>query len=419
MITPGKFRYLPAMSPTVPMSILNHIGYEKARKLFWWDEKGFFKNPNLLISAFYGWKMQKSHGRSNRKDLYIPDGCEVFGDSGGYQSKTSGDIITNEQILDWYEDNCDFGFVQDFPLKYIKLKDDIANKKVIMDGFEVTKKMADFQAESNEDFLKRKLTRCKMYNILHGDSLKQLDYWFDTCKNDKMYGWAISTGALDISKITFILAYIYSKGVRKNVHMFGVSRFDMIPVIAHASKYIENITFDSSSWAIGSMYRVYVNPFDIRGKFFIGYKSGEKYTTLPCSCPVCSSITNIKAIYANTGLAGHLISLHNLYHALQFVDRFRSLLQVKEDFNKAVKGMFGDEPLDCIKYFDEAAVDFHKANTKHYRMWTEYNGLFESQQIQTFGQDTLLNELYPEEVKEKKSKKKKKEKEEVDMMEEL
>jgi hypothetical protein len=401
------FKYLPAISPSTVSSLINKIGWEKTSKCTWWDKNGFFQYTDLLISAFYGMQFQKRRKESNRKSLHIPDNILLWGDSGGFQSRELGKCVPNEEILDWYEDNCDFGFVQDYPEKYLKLRQDIKDKKFDLSGSEIMKRMAEYQAESNVDFIKRKLTKCKIYNILHGTSLSQMDNWFETVKNDKMYGWALGVGSGDPWAVAMLLAFVYSKGVRKNVHLFGTSGFDVIPVVAEASKYIDNITFDSSSWAIGSIYRWYFLPIDPRKKIRMGDISGGRYDSLPCDCPVCSSIKDVSKIYTNNSIAGHLLSLHNLFQALKFVDMFRKLRQVPNDFRMFANTLFGERIITVFDYLNEAMVNFPKANSKYLSMRQNYKSLFETDQAQVYKQDSILQELFPgEDVSGRKKKKK-------------
>ena len=401
----GNFTYYPATSPANIQNCMNKAG-DKVTKMFWWHKEGWFKYNYLLISAHYGLDLEKSKkmDTSCREAFLVPDSAKVFGDSGGFQAWTLGKIIPNQVIIDWYEKNCDYGFIQDFPEKFINMRNQMKAGKIHIDSKEVYKRMAEYQAESNVEFLKAKLSKCKLYNILHGDSLEQMDYWFETVKNDKMFGWGVPVRPPDPFKTAFLLAFFHSKGIKENVHLLGCSGYDAIPVIAYASKWISNITFDSSSWAGGSMYRAYSNPLNIRQKFALGDKAVSKYEKLPCDCPVCSKITNTKAIYEGTGIAGNILSLHNLYWLLWFIERIKDLTQVPSDFKEMIKTSFSKDVLHSMDYLEMAMKDFSGANIKYRSMLNDRRSLLET--TEKYEESGMISDLYPE--PEKKSKKKKK-----------
>lgn len=396
----GNFTYIPAVSPATFRSCVKKIGLDKAKKMFWWLPEGFFQHKCLLISAFYGMKMDRVLKHPIRKELYVPKSIDVWGDSGGFQARELGEIITNETVLDWYENNCDYAFVQDYPEKFIKLRKQLKNHEIDLGEDDLHKKMAEFQAESNVDFIKAKLTKCKIYNILHGRNLDQIENWFDTTKNDKMYGWAFSI-SVDIFSVAFVLAYLYNKGIKKNIHVFGCSGLDVIPIIAYASKWIENITFDSSSWSIGARYKKFFNPLNIRGRVWIGNNSTSKYSKLPCNCPVCSNITNASLMYKGNAISSMLLSLHNLYYMLWYTDRLRDFMQVETDYRDIVKFEFNEEVNHALDYLDLAMVDFAKANRKFGDRLDHKKNLFHTVEKYEQGSfEHLFGESQKEEIKE-------------------
>lgn len=400
----GNCTYLPALSPSVFKDHLSNMDFDKARKLLWWDDEGFIKHKSLLISAYYGMGGKNKEATQTRKLLHVPEDGKLYGDSGGFQSFRLGKIITNKTIFDWYETNCDYGFVQDFPEEFLKMKADIKNKGLDIGENETFKRMGEMQFESNKEFLKQKFTKCKIYNILHGRNLEQMDQWFKTVHNDKFYGWSTAIKPPDVFRVAFALMFLHSRGIKKNIHVLGCSGFDVIPLIIYATKYIDNITFDSTSWSMGSIYRWYFLPMDLRKKVRIGDVSGGRYTKLPCGCPVCRSIKNTELMYSNKSVVGTLISLHNLYLMLEYIKRLKGLMQVEADFKAFSASSFDKEVSAALEYIDMAAVDFDKANRKFMGHLNMKRSLFETRQGHE--QLSIMDELYPEEDKPKKKKKK-------------
>jgi len=314
-----------------------------------------------------------------RDFMNISPDVEVWGDSGGYQSSSLGEFIPIEKILNWYERNCNYGFIQDFPGEFLKLEG--GDQDWV--SFDEFKKSADATAKSNESFAAYKSGggKCKIYNIQHGRNLDQMEYWYSAVKNDIFDGWSIGTKPTNSYMVSFGLAYMYSKGVRKNVHVFAASGNDVLPLLVWVSNYIDHLTTDSTSYAIGNRFHRYFNPLDIRQKLLIGGGSIEKYKQLPCDCPVCMSVKKIDALYAPTAIAGTMISLHNLFHMNQYVNLLRLLAQNKADFMEYVASSCSDETKVGIEYFEYAVkYGFDKANERYMHLLDSKHNLFENEQ---------------------------------------
>jgi hypothetical protein len=117
-----------------------------------------------------------------------------------------------------------------------------------------------------------------------------------------------------------------------------------------------SVSYDSSSYNIGSIYRTYYLPFD----FGPHLSFGEKYKThnphikkLPCDCPVCRTITSIEELNTGDIYAGTLISLHNLYQYKYFNDILNSLVVDKELFiDYITKINISEKTLKSIEFID-------------------------------------------------------------------
>lgn len=403
-----KSYYVPATMPGIHLNQLKHLD-EKAFKMWWWKQQGFFQYNKLLISVFYCMyeKAKLGPNRRIRKELGIPDDVKLYGDSGGFQSQTLGKVVPNEDILEWYENNCDYGFIQDFPIEYVKLRQQ--GVRTEWNDKDILKLSAEFQAKSNQQFLKAKLTKCKLYNVLHGENVQQMEHWFNTVKNDEMYGWASGQKPTEAFRIAFKLAYFYHKGIRKNIHIFAASGSTSIPILVYAAKYMKNITYDSSSWAVGDMYRSFINPLDLSSKITIGEISKGRYTKMPCTCPVCKSIKNVDNMYDGKAISSNMISLHNLWWMLWYVDMWKAQLEVEYDFRNTAKRLVGDSLVHCLDYFDLAIKDFDRANSKYWDQINIKRGLFRDEQTNQSLGETGKFDLFKElDAKVEEGKKKKK-----------
>lgn len=411
----GNCTYIPATMPGIHLNQFKQLE-KKAKRMWWWREEGFFQHSHLLISVYYGMygKLKNGPTKNIRKNLGFPEDKILFGDSGGFQSQTLGKVVPNEDIFEWYENNCDYGFVQDFPQKYVEMARTGVRRE--WNDKDFLKRSAEFQAESNQEFLRQKFTKCKLYNVLHGENVQQMDFWFDTVKNDKMFGWASGQKPTEPFRIAFKLAYFYKKGIKKNIHIFAASGSTTIPLMVYATKYFDNITFDSSSWAVGDMYRSFINPMALGTKITIGDISSARYTKLPCSCPVCINIKNTRMMYDGKAISSNLISLHNLYWMLWTVDRWKELLGVEKDFKSTVYHTCSQEVTHAIEYLDEAIKDFEGANAKYWNQLNNKRGLFsdEEQRVDAGEEGTI--DIFQQQEDEKKPKKKgKKEKKEKEV----
>lgn len=316
-IIPGVL-YIPAFFPSVFVSILKKYG-QKAEQFLWWSKESFFYYPYFLVSAFYG--VDKFF--DFRKHFLVSEDVFVMGDSGGYQAMTCNKVINPEDSINWLCNNCNVGFVLDYPGESVS----IGGRKMIWGSVEEFKYAAYKTLENNQIFQEKRTGSMLIYNILHGRNLSQLNFWFDVVNQVQFEGWAIGMKPPSPFRMIFGAMFLYSKGVKKNVHFLGCSGIDFIPLLSYLSRYIENLTFDSSSFAIGSKYRSFLI-YDLRMNIFLGEKAGDNiYNVLPCDCPVCLKIKDVSKLYT-TPVAGNILSLHNLYQMLRYVNMLNALTKV-------------------------------------------------------------------------------------------
>ena len=328
----SKAEYVPAQGEQLSSVYKRGLSYN-GKDMKYWNDTSHFKHNILLQSCFYGIE-GVTKGENFREILKIPKDVTVIGDSGGFQIasfKKRGDVcnLTPIKSLRWQEANCDIGMNLDIPPNL----DGTPNYKDFLKALdESVKNFTLFEKE-------RKNYDMQLLNVLHGETIPLQDIWYNKVKDFKFDGWAIGMKPpFDPMIQAMGFMYLYEKGEFnkpscKHIHFFGTSGKHVCPTLVYAaSKVKQRVTYDSSSYNIGSIYRTYYLPFDLGPSLSFGDKfkteNGE-LKRLPCSCPVCKSIGDIKELNTKDIYAGTLISLHNMYQYIQYNEVLNSLVDEK------------------------------------------------------------------------------------------
>jgi hypothetical protein len=284
--------------------------------------------------------------------------------SGGYQIASwarKGEVCQLEPIdsLRWQEENCDVAMNLDVPpnIDGNPSYDDFMKALV--------QSVKNFELFEKE----RKNYTMRLLNVLHGETLPMMDIWYNAVKHFKFDGWAVGMKPpFDpmIQALGFL--YLWEKGEFdkdscKNFHFFGTSGKHVVPAIVYIAHKLGarkiTVSYDSSSYNIGSIYRTYYMPFDIGPHLSFGDKfknENPHLKELPCKCPVCSSIgSDIEILNGTDIYAGALISLHNLYQYWQYNDLLNSLVEDKEKFIDYLQKInISPKVLKSIEFIDYA-----------------------------------------------------------------
>jgi hypothetical protein len=150
-------------------------------------------------------------------------------------------------------------------------------------------------------------------------------------------------------------------GHTENIHVLGASGFDVMPLFAHASKSIDNLTYDSSSYNRGVIERQWLLPMNLKLKMHFGTKdisetkgtvANTRLNSMPCNCPVCLSVKP-EQMYEEGSWAGSLLSMHNLYWYLYYADTMKIMSQGNEDvFRGFVGSVCKDTAVLAMEIFD-------------------------------------------------------------------
>lgn len=367
-------------------------GKEYDMKFF--TDKSHFQFNVALQSSYYGINgVNKRHEEHYREMVQYPKDKILVGDSGGFQIasfKIKGEVckLTPLESLRWMEQNCDVGMNLDVPPN--------------LDGNPIYEDFVKALDESIINFKffedNRKNYNMKLLNVLHGENIPLQDVWYNKVKDFKFDGWAVGMKPPYSPMIQALgFMYLWEKGEFdkdscKWIHFFGTSGKHVVPTIVYAaSKLKKNIpvTYDSSSYNIGSIFRTYYVPFDIGPHLSFGDKFNREnphIKKLPCKCPVCVTIKDIQELNTTDIYAGTLISLHNMYQYGYYNDVLNSLVDSKEQFLEYLRAInISDKTLKSIEFIDYAiekglmnAVDKFKADlidqdinkTKQVNIWS-------------------------------------------------
>ena len=336
---------------------LNQRGFD----FTWFSDKAFFKYPYMLTNAYYG--IERGY-QDYRKRFKYPDDHILVGDSGGFQiaqySKKGKDIKINPvDILRWLESNSDIGMNLDIPpvISYKdSLKRSVKNFKIFKDN------------RQNYNF--------KLYNILHGNNLQEIERWYKVVHRYPFDGWAIG---IKPSTNTFLQLLCYLILIQKGessikdwCHVFGVSGLQNMLSLSIASEHFDSkITFDSSSYNMGSRFRMYYIPWNVRYIIDFGRNATNHLDRLPCKCPVCLNSDPSIMYDQQDPRTPFLISIHNLYHFME-VNNIINVLAKDHEALDCYADSLGE--LEFVKIVRRFLKDFDDHNYQY--VYEKYKQLF-------------------------------------------
>jgi len=341
--------YIPANMPGGPT--MNNTCKFNDKIIGWWNKNCLFYYPKLLISAYHLLNSKKTLKIDNYNDLKdyfnIEDDRFLIMDSGGFSMSTLGDIdIKPQQIIDLSTTfNADIMMSLDLPP--YNLLDESKPFSLPISEFNI--KME--KSYENAKYMSENLDKFngKYYICVHGDSFDRLDLWFDKHKELKCDGYALAPkDKSNFWKLARTLVWIYNKGIRENIHFLAFSGINTIPVLVYFSKYIDNLTYDSSSWAGGAIRREYCLPF-LKQKIIYGNSTNHNID-LYCNCEICCKMNEMNDFNNDNG--GALMSMHNLLKYDEMEKLLYSFVNDKILFNDVIKTYFNKKLLDVFEYID-------------------------------------------------------------------
>jgi len=396
----SKAIYLPALAEQFGSVWKRGLKY-KGKDGKEYDMKSFTKNshfnyPYGLQSIYYAKEgvyknCDNKDGNTFRNAIGFSKDCLLMTDSAGFQIasfKKKGEKcgITALDSLRYQEANADIMINLDVPPN--------------LDGNPTYESFMEALNTSVENFKlfekERKNYDALLYNVLHGETLNLANIWYDKVKDFKNEGWAIGMKPpFDAMLQAFGFMFLWDKGefekeTCKGIHFFGTSGKHVCPTLVYAASKLNKIkvTYDSSSYNIGSIYRTYYLPFDMGPHLSFGdkFKRINPYLKeLPCKCPVCQSICNVSDLNGGDIYAGTLISLHNMYQYIQYNDLLNSLVNDKELFLEYLNKInISEKTLKSIEFIDFAIEYGIELAVKKFEEWLIPQTLTKSKQVGIF-----------------------------------
>ena len=206
------------------------------------------------------WWMASAHYlKADEEEFCEKVGIKMCADSGGAQTKfRTANFVDPYKVIKVHNACAHTGMALDLATRRDSFTD--------MD-FEV---LPEVQKIHNDIFVKemiagrelrekRGLPPLKLLNVVHGMTGEDFRGWYEAVKDENFSGWAVSLDS-DVEDLCLFrgCAVLYEKGIREEqVHLFGVSGPNLIPAMAWLSRFLPNLTSDSSSWIEGGRRRTY------------------------------------------------------------------------------------------------------------------------------------------------------------------
>ena len=286
--------------------------------LKWFSPHSLFRYPYALIRAGFGinydlyWRERCG---------YLKD-CLLMTDSGGYQISKGGHIDPNVS-LGWQELNADIGIVLDVPVRKDSNFGDCLKRSA--------KNFRIFERN-------RQNYQMKIYNVLQsGRTMTEMKMWHDAVKGFSFDGWCLSASNEKMQVLGYLMLHENdAKDLHGHFHLFGSSGMKTMLTMAMLSKHFDTpITFDSSSYTMGSRGRRFYRPMNLKDPIPFG-RDATRINVNPCHCPICSNAT-LDDLYSQKkgALAPNLLDLHNMYQFIEVNNEINNL--VRQDDSEALK----------------------------------------------------------------------------------
>lgn len=343
------------------------------KEVSWWSSNPIYPYDGLLMSAFYGVKPYPK-----RKSLDLRDDVIFFGDSGGYQLLVASETdpkkfqklkstLNPRKVIAWQQETCNIGMVLDVPVK---------RSFPFYTRHEFESKLA--QSKKNGDIMRELHTKksLQLFNVIHGKTLEDMNEWRKTTEQDYSFdGYSLVTDHPETLAMDLGFAMEHFEG--SQFHILGVSGIQSLILIAHANRYMKTtIYFDSSSYSVGNSFRRYINPFDFGGPgFSLLSEDGEqsnRFESIFCSCPICAGLNKPSDLWANGTKSGTLISVHNLYHIVQYTKMIEEVARNTETWEVFVRRHANEKTKRFIAFLNDVyCIGLDDAYIKHFDKSTQ------------------------------------------------
>jgi tRNA-guanine family transglycosylase len=309
----------------------------------WFTDKSMYLHDHVLTSYYYSKKI-----KDYRAELAITDTTKLWADSGGFSLATKGASIDPRTVIEWQNDNADCAFTLDLPPIEVAGGNQTSSGSFEYISLGKLKSAAITTAHNNDVFFKLRRPDLKIYNVIHGNRLSYMNEWWKYNGHFDFEGYATgSKPAGDALYQAFNIAFLHSKGARSHIHLLGVSGIRVLPAVAYMARYIDWLSFDSTSYGRGALNRTYMIPDKLNEHISFAIKDYEpgsvRREDLTCECPVCQKIETPEQFAESGTWPGMLCALHNLYVIKDWIQELNSIIDDESKFKANVEQMTGEK----------------------------------------------------------------------------
>jgi len=285
------------------------------------------KYNNDFLYSVGVWREKGARGNDDNKFLQYNTNNMV--DSGGYAiqigAKTS---LPFRECSEWQLRNGMITFIRDTGVREDNTLEE--NKMRAVESYENGLQLIRMKEEMN--------SKAKIYNVLHGASLKNIDLWYENLKGLNTDGWSFGSAGsqynLHILSTQMVMAlYIlkHEEDKKHNFHFFAPTSKEDIAILLYFIREFEDridtVSFDNTSPAKQAVFMGYSFPLFLTamniGKLSKIHGNNLKvknYESKPfCGCEGCKGKT-FNDIY-NTSTEG--LPLHNY---IQYIEGIKFII---------------------------------------------------------------------------------------------
>jgi tRNA-guanine family transglycosylase len=331
-------------------------GFINDKRITFYTEDSIFKYPYFLINPYHH---DKVYEKIKERGDILKDKI-LLADSGGLQAITLGNKkFTPIEVFKWQQENSNIGFSVD-ELPFIPPKD-VEIKPSGFSGWSFDKKNFLTYAEKSADNIqmtkpyrnKKKYPDFAFYGIIQGTGYEDFLEWYNVIRDDDyLDGYCVK--ASNVSPISLAQTSMFvMEHITKPVHYLGVGNISRSIIIYYASKYIKQpITFDSSSYDLGTQYRTYLLPTMINKSIRLVKPENKNNDDLCspervvdvddlsklCDCVVCRTIGDKvkEMVETNDFRLGTLLSVHNMILNIRMLNYIELIINNKEKLHEFV-----------------------------------------------------------------------------------
>lgn len=294
---------------------------------------------------------------------------QVLSDSGGLQlARGVKDVIHPKTLIEFYNNNADAGMVLDLPLFF---SDPAIAKK------------AALQQKKNVQVMLDNSKGVELINIFHGQTIEEREMFRSIVETPQINRVAIGgiANRMPVSATNAICETLGGKQKYKQYHVLGIYTAELVPLMVKlANSGLDvHITSDSTSHIQSASNKAYHFQFDVyhnMKRIAIGNRASFENTcrTLPCQCPVCSTIKYMDILgFGSHRYVMELLSIHNAYEMMRYAKGLEEfcLNHTSKDYNRLVeqhvrKSSMNAEMRGALDFIDLYAAKGLKAAQNKY-----------------------------------------------------